>query len=240
MILRSSMRLDRFIGHHTQQSRKVVRLLLAQGRVNVLGEPEVDGLREITKFCHVALDDVVLQERTAHYIMLHKPAGYLSATWDPKVPTVMELIDQPVDEVLHIGGRLDVGTTGLLLLTNDGNWSRRTSEPSSKSPKVYLVDTSDAITSEYQDLFVKGVHLMPEDIVTQPAQLEILEERRARITIYEGRYRQVKRMFHRLGNKVVGLHRERIGRLVLDPELGVGEWRALTAEEVASVWNRLV
>jgi 16S rRNA pseudouridine516 synthase len=231
----SAMRLDRFIGHHTQQSKKAVRLLLVKGRVKVFGEVVMDGLLEVTEFCRVELDEVTLQYRKAFYMMLHKPAGYLSATSDPNLPTVMELIESQGEEKLHIGGRLDLDTTGLLLLTNDGNWSRRITEPGLKKPKVYLVDTTDPITPEYGELFERGVYLEYEDITTQSAQLEILGERQARLTIYEGRYRQVKRMFWRFRNQVTALHRESMGEIVLDPALAVGESRALTKEEVESV-----
>lgn len=231
------MRLDRFIGHHTQQSRKAVRLLLAKRRVKVRGEVEVDGLREVTEFCRVELDEDTLQDRRGIYYMLHKPAGYLSATSDLELPTVMDLIASNGGEQLHIGGRLDLDTTGLLLVTNDGNWSRRITEPGLKKPKVYLVDTANPIMPEYGDLFERGVYLEYEDITTQPAQLEILGERRARLTIYEGRYRQVKRMFYRFKNKVVALHRESMGEIVLDPKLSVGDYRALTEEEIEGVWR---
>jgi len=229
------MRLDRFISNHTENGKKAVRHLLVQGRVKVYGQVVTDGLFEVTEFSHVALDDVVLQDRPALYFMLHKPAGYLSATSDAKYRTVMELIDNQGEEELHIGGRLDLDTTGLLLLTNDGNWSRRITEPRLKKPKVYRVETKDPITPEYQALFARGVHLLPEDITTQPAQLDILSERAARLTIYEGRYRQVKRMFYRFKNQVVALHRERMGEISLDPPLAVGEYRSLRPEEIASV-----
>jgi 16S rRNA pseudouridine516 synthase len=229
------MRLDRFIGHQEGLGRKAVREALAQGRVTVRGELVRDGLFEVTEFCRVTLDDIVLQDRPALYFMLHKPAGYLSATSDPNYRTVMELIEKQGDEQLHIGGRLDLDTTGLLLLTNDGNWSRRITEPNLKTPKVYRVETEDPITPEYQELFARGVHLLPENLTTQPAQLELLSERSARLTIYEGRYRQVKRMFYRFKNKVLALHRESMGEIKLDPALAVGEYRPLTAEEIALV-----
>lgn len=229
------MRLDRFISKRTENGKKAVRHLLVQRRVKVYGQVVTDGLFEVTEFCRVSLDDIVLQDRPALYFMLHKPAGFLSATSDPEYRTVMELIDSQGEEELHIGGRLDLDTTGLLLLTNDGNWSRRITEPGLKKPKVYRVETKDPITPEYQALFARGVRLLPEDITTQPAQLDILSERSARLTIYEGRYRQVKRMFWRFKNKVVALHRESMGDIVLDPALAVGEYRSLTSEEIALV-----
>lgn len=229
------MRLDRFISNQTEQSKKTVRGLLAQGRVKVFDRVVRDGTFEVSLFCRVSLDDVVLQDRTAYYVMLHKPQGYLSATCDPKHPTVLDLIDEAFRNELHIGGRLDINTTGLMLLTNDGNWSRRITEPSLKKAKVYLVETQNPITNEYTRLFAKGVYLAYENLTTQPAQLEILGERKARLTIYEGRYHQVKRMFWRLENKVVALHRERMGEITLDTDLEVGGSRFLTAEEIASV-----
>jgi len=223
------MRLDRFICNQTAQSLKTVCGLLAQGRVRVDGQVAKNRFHEIGAFCRISVDEEVLQERTAHYLMMHKPKGCLSATSDEKHRTVMELIEPELRSELHIGGRLDFNTTGLLLLTNDGNWSRRITEPGLKKPKVYRVETRDPIVPAYQEFFAKGVYLKTEDITTQPAQLDILSERSARITIYEGRYRQVKRMFGQLDNRVVGLHRERMGEIRLDPALKEGEYRQLTS-----------
>ncbi|BDS06850.1 pseudouridine synthase [Oceaniferula spumae] len=226
------MRLDRFLFHHSDHGRREIRRILASGRVRVEGEIEKDTQREIGDFTKVMLDGELLRDDTACYVMLNKPAGYLSATTDPEHPTVMELIDVP--ETLHIAGRLDRASTGLLILTNDGKWSRRLTEPKENVPKVYLVETAEPITEETHDHFAAGIYFAYEDLTTAPADLEILSAHQARLTIYEGRYHQVKRMFHAVGNKVTSLHRERMGEIKLDPALKPGDYRMLTPEEVAT------
>lgn len=229
------MRLDRFIAKHTCHSHQSARLLIAAGRVAVEGSVALDSRQEIDRFMTVELDRMVLQQRTAHYLMLHKPIGYLSATSDPVHRTVMELLPAPLRPVLHIGGRLDRSTSGLLLLTNDGLWSRRITAPQIKTPKVYHVRTALPITDEAVQRFAEGMHFDFEGITLAPALLQRLDDCQARVTIYEGRYHQVKRMFHAVGNLVTGLHRERMGQIELDLVLEPGEYRALTAAEIASV-----
>ena len=226
------MRLDRFIANTTQQSRQTVRGLIASGRVIVAGQVVRDFNRDIDEFIRVELDGEVLQSQPAYYFMLNKPVGYLSATSDPEHKTVLELFDKKYRHLLHIGGRLDRNTSGLMLLTNDGKWSRRLTEPSEKIPKTYLVETEDPVGREYVELFAEGMHFPYEDVHIQPAQLELLDTRLSRLTIYEGRYHQVKRMFGRLRNKVMALHRERVGDIVLDSDLAVGEYRGLTVGEI--------
>lgn len=226
------MRLDRFLTRRGTHSCKEVARLLAGGRVLVDEAAETSGLRRISRFSRVTLDGEILQEQEAVYLMLHKPAGYLSATTDPQHPTVMELIDHPLKAELHLAGRLDRASTGLLLLTNDGRWSKIVTEPVEEIPKVYRVTTRDEIPPETADIFAAGIYFAYEDLTTRPAVLEILSGREALLAIHEGRYHQVKRMFHAVGNQVLGLHRESIGPLVLD-NLPLGEFRHLCAEEVA-------
>ncbi|MDB6120665.1 MAG: rsuA3, partial [Verrucomicrobiaceae bacterium] len=125
-------------------------------------------------------------------------------------------------------------TSGLVLLTNDGRWSKSITESDHSVPKVYLVDTEEPIKAEDVEAFAAGFYFHTEDITTKPAMLEIIGERRARLTLVEGRYHQVKRMFHRVGNRVTGLHRESIGSIVLTSDLPPGKWRWLTDEEVRS------
>lgn len=229
------MRLDSFIRTSTQQSQNTVSLLLAQDRVRVNGAVTTNRHHPISEFCRVELDSKVLQCKTAYYIMLNKPRGYLSATQDAQHSTALSLIEEPFQKDLHIGGRLDLNTTGLLLLTNDGNWSRRITEPGLRKPKVYLVETRDPVTQEYVEEFSKGVYLAYEDLTTQPAELDLLKANTVRLAIYEGRYHQVKRMFAKLGNRVVSLHRECVGDIYLDRQLGPGAWRPLTDAEIKSV-----
>ncbi|MEO5915986.1 MAG: pseudouridine synthase [Luteolibacter sp.] len=227
------MRLDRFLIRRGIHSGKEVVRLLADGRVKLDGEIETNGLRKIDRFSWIELDDEILQSHEAIYLMLHKPAGYLSATTDPLHPTVIELIDHPLRAELHLAGRLDRASTGLLLLTNDGRWSKRVTEPVEEIPKIYRVTTREAISPETATLFAAGIYFAYEDLTTRPAVLEILSERKALLTIHEGRYHQVKRMFHAVGNQVLSLHREQIGPLVLNESLPEGKYRHLSADEVS-------
>ena len=229
------MKLDRFISNHTVHSRQAARLLIASGRVQVGGQLTHDPRHEVDQFVSISLDGELLQAREAHFLMLHKPVGYLSATRDPQHPTVMELLPQPLREELHIGGRLDRSTSGLLILTNDGLWSRRLTEPRIKLPKTYRVTTLRPISAETTERFASGIYMTTEKLTTSPAQLQQRGPCEARLTIYEGRYHQVKRMFHAVGNQVVTLHRESMGAIVLDPALQPGQHRALTSDEINSV-----
>ncbi|MCQ4345905.1 pseudouridine synthase [Pseudomonas stutzeri] len=228
------MRLDRFLGKRPELNRRQVRQLLLDGRVQVDGRTVRDGLRQIDAFARIEVDGQPLQAgRPARYLMLHKPAGVVSATRDPQHRTVLDLLPADERDGLHIAGRLDGNTTGLLLLTNDGQWSRRLTLPTSKLPKVYRVETAEPIGEEYVATFARGIHFAYEDLVTLPAQLEILDSHNARLTLVEGRYHQVKRMFGHFRNRVTRLHRESIGPIRLDPRLRPGEYRPLDAAEVA-------
>jgi 16S rRNA pseudouridine516 synthase len=227
------MRLDRFLARRGVHSGKDVTRLLAEGKVMVDGMTESSGLRKIDRFSRVELDGEILQQHEAVYLMLHKSAGWLSATKDPQHPTVIELIDHPLRDELHLAGRLDRASTGLLLLTNDGRWSKRVTEPVEEISKVYRVTTRDDIPPETAAIFEAGIYFAYEDLTTRPAVLEILDNREALLTIHEGRYHQVKRMFHAVGNQVLSLHRESIGPLALDG-LAPGEFRHLTKEEIRS------
>jgi len=227
------MRLDRFLTRRGVHSCKEVARLLADGRVKVDGETETSALRKITRFSHIILDEEILQENDAIYLMLHKPAGWLSATSDSEHPTVIELIDHPRRSELHLAGRLDRASTGLLLLTNDGRWSRQVTEPDEEISKIYRVTTRDPVSEDTAAIFARGIYFAYEDLTTRPAQLEIITPQEALISIHEGRYHQVKRMFHAVGNQVLSLHRESIGPLVLDPALAPGQSRMLTPEEVS-------
>ena len=227
------MKLSRLIYHTTRKGKKEVRRMLAAGRVSVDGQMEKDSQREVNEFSLVELDGTPLQHEERVYLMLNKPAGYLSATTDPEHPTVMELIDIP--QTLHIAGRLDRASTGLLILTNDGKWSRALTEPKEGVPKTYLVTTADPVSEETKDHFHNGIYFAYEDLTTQPAELDIITPQQVRLTIYEGRYHQIKRMFHAVGNRVTSLHRESIGKIILDPALDPGNYRLLTEDEVATI-----
>ncbi|MCA2486438.1 MULTISPECIES: pseudouridine synthase, partial [Vibrio] len=173
------------------------------------------------------------------YIMLYKPADFVCSHEDGYNPTAFVLLDEPKVENLHFAGRLDVDTTGLVLITDDGQWSHRITSPKHKCEKTYRVWLADAIQPDYVEKFAQGIELRNEREATLPAHLEIVNEAENEVllTIVEGKYHQVKRMFAALGNKVELLHRERIGDIVLDDTLEPGDYRYLTQEEVDSVWN---
>lgn len=230
------MRVDRFLSNLPQFNRKQVRLLLVERRVTVEGVAVSDPHHDVREFSQVCVDGEILQAgKPARYFMLHKPQGCVSATSDPQHSTVLDLLDEPDKAELHIAGRLDFNTTGLMLITNDGQWSRRLTQPQTKLPKVYHVKTEQDIGPQYAVTFAAGVYFAFEDLTTQPAELELLGPRTARLSIIEGRYHQVKRMFGHFDNKVIGLHRERMGPLVLDASLAPGQYRPLTDEEILKV-----
>ncbi|QHF04742.1 pseudouridine synthase [Pseudomonas asturiensis] len=228
------MRLDRFLSNLPRFNRKDVRLALASGRVKIDGHVTSDPHHEVREFNCVAFDDEIIQAgKPARYFMLHKPQGCVSATVDPHHPTVLQLLNEPDNHELHIAGRLDFNTTGLMLITNDGHWSRRLTQPQTKLPKVYYVETEQVIDERYITRFAEGFYFPFENITTQPAVLTVLGPYCARLSIVEGRYHQIKRMFGHFGNKVLVLHRESMGALALDPELEPGSYRALHAAEIA-------
>lgn len=225
------MRLDRFISNLARFNRQDARQLLASGRLRVDQQVVRDGQRQIREFNCIQLDDEVLQAgKPARFYMLHKPCGYVSATCHSDHPTVLDLLDVEDKDDLHLAGRLDLNTSGLLLITNDGHWSRQLTLPASHQPKTYLLTTTEAITADYIEQFRRGIYFANEALTTLPAQLELLTSHSARLTLHEGRHHQVKRMFAHFHNQVVSLHRERIGSLTLH-DLPCGAWRPLTVQE---------
>ncbi|XKH01545.1 16S rRNA pseudouridine(516) synthase [Marinobacter nauticus] len=230
------MKLSRILSNQNGISRKQANALIAFGRVSVNGQICRTPAYEVDRFSTVKVDHQVIQTGEAeHYLMLHKPAGYLSATVDARHQTVLELIAPELRNNLHIAGRLDRSSTGLLILTSNGHWSRKLTEPLIRIPKVYRVTTAHPIGPETAEQFARGIWFEFEGLTTSPAQVDQLGEREARVTIYEGRYHQIKRMFHAVGNRVTALHRERMGAIELDWRLGPGDYRPLTGDEIASL-----
>ena len=222
-------RLDRFISAKTGTPKSKVRLMLAQKRIYVDGQLATDINQPIDQFSHVALDGAVVQNNTRRYIMMNKPIGVVSATKDEQHKTVMDLlVEKNINtDDLHVVGRLDLNSSGLLLLTNDGDWSRALMSPEKKVAKVYEVTLENPITDECIQAFANGMYFSYEDITTKPAQLEKLSECVAKVTLEEGRYHQIKRMFGRFRNPVVALHRVSIGEIKLDTDLAPGECRSI-------------
>ena len=237
----SHTRLDRFIGEHLHISRRDVRLMLAQKRISVDGQAVNEIGFIINKFSHVELDGETLQKNQAFYLMLHKPVGVVSATVDAQHRTVIDLLNHPAKNELHIVGRLDLNTSGLVLLTNDSRWSERLMSPEHKVAKRYLVNVEHPISQEqeqaYIDAFANGMYFQYEDITTMPASLKVIDSHHLEVELFEGKYHQIKRMFGRFQNPVIGLHRKSVGALELNAELAVGESRLLTHDEVINIFN---
>ena len=230
------MRLDRFLGNLPALNRQQAQRLLASGAVKVDGQTCRDGRHEVRAFQRIELSEQLLQAgKPARYFMLHKPVGVVSATVHDEHRTVLDLLAEPDKHELHIGGRLDLNTSGLLLITNDGLWSRRLTEPRNELGKVYRVETEQAIDPACVEAFARGLYFAYEDLTTRPAELHILTSHSALLTLHEGRYHQVKRMFGHFDNKVIGLHRESTGPLHLDPHLAPGQYRSLSAAEIALI-----
>jgi 16S rRNA pseudouridine516 synthase len=229
------MRLDRFLSNLAQFNRQTARQLLVSGHVQVDGVVVCEGLYNVSQFSRIEVDNQLLQAgKPARYFMLHKPPGVVSATEHDEHRTVLDLLDAPDKADLHLAGRLDLNTSGLLLLTNDGQWSRRLTAPRSRLGKVYRVTTEQPISTEYSEVFAQGVYFAYEGLTTLPAELVILDSHSALLTLHEGRYHQVKRMFGHFQNKVIDLHRLSMGAIELDPQLAPGQYRALNAAEIAS------
>lgn len=231
-------RLDRFIRKLTQKTPKEIRQLLLEKRIRIDGQIASTMNQQVTQFSVVCIDQHIIQYNVPIYLMLHKPKGVVSATKDNQHTTVIDLIHHERKHELHIAGRLDFNSSGLLLLTNDGNWSRRLSAPKNHIHKHYDVKLDKKVTPEYVAKFQEGVYFSYENITTRPAHLTITGDCTAQISLTEGRYHQIKRMFGFFQNQVLELHRVSIGHLSLDKNLKPGDSRLLTAEEVHAIFNR--
>ena len=228
------MRLDKFLAETTGLTRSQAVKVLRQSAVTVNGKIEKSGAVKVSPDDEVCYDGERLTwVENGQYIMLHKPQGYICSHEDGDYPTIYQFFDYPLSARLHSAGRLDVDTTGLVLLTDDGQWSHRITSPKFHCEKTYLVTLADPVEANYVQACADGILLRGEKEPTKPATLEILDDYNVNLTLSEGRYHQVKRMFAALGNKVVALHRWKIGNVVLDEHLAEGEFSSLTEEEIA-------
>lgn len=228
-----AMRLDKFLAEQTGLTRSQANKALRQSAVQINGKIEKSGATKVSAEDEIYFDGERLTWFEAgHYIMLNKPQGYVCSNDDGDYPTIYQFFDYPLAGKLHSAGRLDVDTTGLVLLTDDGQWSHRITSPKHHCEKTYLVTLADPVENHYQQACAEGILLRGEKHPTKPAKLEIIDDYNVNLTLSEGRYHQVKRMFAALGNKVIGLHRWKIGDVVLDEKLEEGEYRPLSAEEL--------
>ncbi len=229
-------RLDRYLSRQLSINRRDVRLLLAQGRVRVDQHIARDIQQWVDQYTHVQFDGQVLQAKTPSYLMLHKPPAVVSATSDARHTTVLDLLPDHYPENLHIAGRLDYNSTGLLLLTNDGRWSRRLTLPDSRVAKRYRVVLDQPVKDDVITAFVAGMYFAFEGIITRPARLLVIDERTVEVVLNEGRYHQIKRMFGHFQIEVLQLHRIAIGGLTLG-SLAEGHCRRLTPAEVLNIFD---
>lgn len=227
------MRLDKFLAEQTGLTRSQVTKVLRSGVVTVNQQVEKSGACKISSADNIVFDGQSLTwVETGQYLMLYKPAGYICSHDESEYPTVYHFFEHPLRTRLHSVGRLDVDTTGLVLLTDDGQWSHRITSPKHACEKTYLVTLADPVEAHYESAVAEGLWLRGEKTITKPAKLAVIDDYNVNITLSEGRYHQVKRMFAALGNKVEALHRWRIGDLVLDEQLAEGEYRSLSPAEV--------
>ena len=228
------MRLDRFLTESLGLTRSQAGRIIRSGVVLVNGMATKSAATQVDEQDVVELDGQRLQQTGPRYFMLHKPEGYVCSNDDPEHPTVLMLFDEPALNKLHCAGRLDLDTTGLLLVTDDGQWSHRITSPRHECAKTYRAWLADPVEPAVIEQFASGVQLRGERQLTRPAELELVTPTEALLTIHEGKYHQVKRMFAAVGNKVIRLHRERVGSLALGSDLAPGQYRALTPDEIAA------
>lgn len=246
-------RLDKYVAESAGITRKEAKAALSKGRVQVNGDVCKNGDHKVSAADTVTLDGKSLKAEVFLYLMLHKPAGVVSATEDGRDKTVLDLVREQsaadADSITEGGyflgkrevfpvGRLDKDTEGLLLLTDDGELAHKLLSPKKHVDKVYFARLSGEVPADAADRFAEGIQV-GQDYKAMPAKLEVLSVHdgisEVNITLKEGKFHQVKRMCHEIGCEVTFLKRISMGGLVLDEGLKPGECRKLTEEEVVHV-----
>lgn len=232
------MRIDKFLSNHGMGSRKDVKVLIKKKQVTVndivvkKSDIHIDENVDVVK-----VNDQVIKHQPFVYIMLHKPQGVVSATED-RDQTVIDLIQGYEHYDLHPVGRLDKNTEGLLILTNDGQFTHIVLSPKKHVDKTYIATIDGIVTNKTIEQFKEGVTL-DDGYETMPAMLKVLSTdettSQIEIIIQEGKFHQIKRMFIAVGMKVTYLKRTKMGQLALDPYLALGEYRLLSDEELKLV-----
>lgn len=233
-----TMRLDKFLVEMKKGSRSEVKKLIKSGRVTVDGQTVREPEQKFDpERAQISLDGQTVSYASFEYFMLNKPQGVVSATEDRRFQTVVDLIDTARRKDLFPAGRLDIDTEGLLLITNDGQLAHQLLSPKKHVDKVYFARVEGILPSDVKEQFAKGLTL-DGDVKTLPARLELLKEgpvSEVRLTIHEGKFHQVKRMFEAVGCRVIYLKRLSMGSLVLDETLAPGEYRRLTDDELRAL-----
>ena len=228
------MRLDKYTAH-LADSRKEIRKIISDGLITVNGKTVKNAGLAVTDSDIIEYRGERVLYREFIYIMMNKPAGVISATFDPRQKTVVDLLPKEMKRFEPFPvGRLDIDTEGLLLLTNDGQMAHRLLSPKRKVPKKYIAHTDGVMTEDETQSFESGV-LLDDGYKTLPAKLKPIgvdgEESVYEVTISEGKFHQIKRMFAEFGKKVVYLKRVEFASLTLDKSLKNGEFRELSDEE---------
>jgi 23S rRNA pseudouridine2605 synthase len=227
------VRLAKFLARAGVASRRAAEEVVGEGRVTVDGESVTDPARDVGEEADVRVDGRSVSAEQAETWAVHKPAGVVSTAREPgRRRAVTELVDSAAR--LYPVGRLDADSTGLILLTNDGELANRLTHPRYEVPKTYRVELRRPPADRDLEQLRRGVEL--DDGPTAPAQVDRIGEREIEITIREGRNRQVRRMAEAVGNEVLRLERMRLGSLTLG-KLRPGEARRLTDDEVRRLWE---
>lgn len=232
------MRLDKLVSDAIGVTRKDSKNLIKKGLVSVNGEIIKDAGANVSEDCSLMVEGKKAEYKKFIYLMMNKPQGYISATDDKRQKTVLDLLDESFSRYdLFPAGRLDIDTEGFLLLTNDGQTAHNLLSPAKKVGKEYFARLEHTLTKEDIATIEGGVDI--GGYVTKPAKIVQKSDNECVITIVEGKFHQVKKMFECVGNKVVYLKRISFASLPLDPSLGLGEYRFLTEEEVDIIGGSL-
>ncbi|ATO31030.1 16S rRNA pseudouridine(516) synthase [Mycoplasmopsis bovirhinis] len=233
------LRLDKFISNNTKYSRKEVKELILENKVLVDNIVIKNPGFIITESSKVTVNNFLIQNYSNVYIILNKPKNYVCSNYDKINPTVFELLPPNLQNIkgLHTVGRLDLDTTGLLLITNDGNFSHKLTSPKKQLFKTYYAVLDKEIDPKIIDVFSQGFEL--KDFKTLPAKLKIVKSKEAILEISEGKFHQVKRMFAKFGLKVLNLTRLKIGNFVLPKELKEGQIKLITLTQLEKqIYNK--
>ena len=226
------MRLDKLLSNASNLTRSQASKAIRKGDVTVDGIVAQKGNQQVGEENQVCFIGISIKEPKPRYYMLNKPKGCVSANKDKHSLTVFDYLSVARREKLHVAGRLDKDTTGLMLITDDGQWSHCLTSPKHNHLKSYRVTLDCPLSLEARAKLEIGLLLEGEKRVTKPAIVESITSQVIRLRISEGKYHQVKRMMLAVGNEVIDLHRESIGNIDLDQSLSEGEWRHLTADEI--------
>ena len=229
------MRLDKLIASSTAFTRSQAKMAIRSGKIKVDGSVARNAALQVNDDSVVEYMGVSVSKPQLRYIMFNKPVGIVCANKDKDHQTIFDNLFLPRIDDLHVAGRLDIDTTGLVLITDDGQWLHRITSPKYQHTKTYCVELDSPITEKQIRILSEGVQLKKEKSRSLPATIEVLEEKKIRLIISEGKYHQVKRMMAAVENHVVKLHREKIANIELDNELVEGQWRDLTKDEIALV-----